>query len=196
MKKFFGLLAACLLASASSMAAWQYGDALTLVEKGRTSGSLVVNSTSNLTLNFISTGVNAGNLSDITKWNTLTVQATGADGQVRSTDFAIGGSTLNIGTVNAGETLEFILSGPLSAASSEFDHFWGTGWDNASGSYEYLVFGVNYDANGRQYSTFALQVQDGGSPSGQPLPGVLAVLLCGGGALGAWRLRNRRKKGA
>lgn len=198
-KKVFAFIVG-LFCAAQLMAAYQYGDCVILNEKA---GSLVVGTTANLTLTFSPQGENLGTgnktkAGDMLQWDTLTVVATDANGVERQNTVAINGLTVDVGVVNAGETLKFLLSGPMDQGVYTFDHFWGNGWDSKTNAYNNLVFGGNYGKNGSKYSVFGFQVTGSAvpssdtDPSGQPLPGVLAVLLCGGGVLGAWGLKKRK----
>ncbi len=179
MKRALAILGIFLCAASSLTAAYQYGDYVTLED-----GKLIADTSSHLTLKFIS--------AEITKWSTLTVQITDTQGSSSARDVAITGTSLDIGNVNPGDVMKFYLSGALSPTSS-FDHFWGEGWDSKAKTYENLVFGVNYGPYDSQYASYQFQV-DGSPipPSGQPLPGVLSLLLCGGGVLGAWYWKARK----
>jgi len=178
--KYTLILLGCLFLANVSMAAYQYGDYLAV--KGH---SLYALSTSDLTLNF---------MSNISNWDTLTVQATDAAGNVTNNTVAITGQSVNIGTVNAGDSLKFFLTSnsPVIGTAEEHWSAWGSGWDTSTASYEYLHFGANYGPWGSQYVTTTFQVEGSAAPTGQPLPGIWATLLIGGASLGAFTIRKRK----
>lgn len=63
----------------------------------------------------------------------------------------------------------------------------------------FTVAGGNFGSNGTQeYYVFKVSTANTGNkaPSGQPLPGVLAVLAIGGAAFGLKKLRDRKKAAA
>ena len=178
--KFLMIILGCMFLANVSMASYQYGDYLAL--RGN---SLYATTNSDLKLDF---------LSNISNWNTLTVQATDVLGNVTSRTVAITGQSVNIGTVKAGDNLKFFLASNSHAIGTAEENWkaWGDGWDTSANTYEYLHFGANYGPWGSQYVTTTFKVDGGATPSGQPLPGVLASLLIGGASLGAFALRRRK----
>lgn len=172
------IAAGCFLAVNSLMAAYQYGDFIEL--RG---SSLYALSDSNINLNF---------LSNISNWNTLTVQATDTLGNVTTNTVQITGQSVNIGNVQTGDNLKFFLTSNSATQGTANINWraWGSGWDVAASTYEYLHFGANYGRWGSRYVSTTFKVDGTPSPTGQPLPGALAALLVGGAGVFA----IRRKK--
>ncbi len=173
------------------MGAYQYGD---YVYFDQSHGNrLNVVKSGSLTLNFTPALPSYGY--NITDWNTLTVKATNSDGSVTSRTVNITGSSVNIGNVMQGSSLQFYLSG--QQGSTVASNFWGSGWDTSAGqygSYEYLHFGGNYGANNSGYMNQQFQVQGAPASGGQPLPGVALSLILGGISL--WAIKRKKAKSA
>lgn len=173
------------------MAAYQYGD---YVYYDQSNGNkLRVVKDGSLTLNFSPAFPAYGY--NITDWDTLTVKATNTNGSVSTRTVGIGGSSVDIGQVMQGDSLEFYLTGKQGSTVSS--DFWGSGWDTSAGtygSYDYLHFGSNYGVNNSKYMNQRFQVEGGPAPSGQPLPGVAISLLLGG--IGIYAARRRKAKAA
>lgn len=165
----------------SAFAAYQYDNIFQVSDQ-----KLKVVQDANVVLNFHTA---AWHTDSITNWDSITVVS--SSGQKNT--FAINGSSVDIGKVVQGDTLEFWLSKDGNDFY-EFDHFWTNDWDHATGTPDYFGFGGNWGANGSNYSSFEFQVGEGSAPSGQPLPGVFAVLLIGGASGGVWTLRKKRSK--
>ena len=63
----------------------------------------------------------------------------------------------------------------------------------------FIVAGGNFGSNGTQeYYVFKVNAKNasGNTPSGQPLPGILAVLAVGGAVYGVRKIRNAKKEEA
>lgn len=186
MKKFMMIVAGCFLAVNSLMAAYQYGD---FIGVDNWTQSLYALSDSNLTLNFVS---------NISNWNTLTVQATDTLGNVTTNTVEITGQSVNIGDVKTGDNLKFFLTSNSSAHGTADINWtaWGSGWDVAEWTYEYLHFGANYGKWGSRYVATTFTVDGSAAPTGQPLPGALAALLVGGAGAGAFAIRRKKTASA
>ncbi len=82
--------------------------------------------------------------------------------------------------VKEGDSLYFMLNSSLqSAAFTQVDG-------------DYVVHFDPTDVGGKTITISNLKASGGGAPSGQPLPGLLAILLVGGAGAGALKLRKRR----
>lgn len=99
-------------------------------------------------------------------------------------------STIDLGIFSEGDTIRFVKGAnglaygleDKTAASSDFKASY-----NVSEYTQIDLSGMNYDGSvDVLFSTASV-----GAPSGQPLPGVLATLLIGGGLFGAGKLRRR-----
>lgn len=192
MKKFLIVAIGLFLTANSLLAAYQYDNYLTLTGNG-----YLVGQDSNLTLNVISW--NDWKTSAITDWQGLIVEATDASGNVTTNTVAITGNSINIGNVNAGDTLKFYLTGTQGTTNTGGYGNWGSGWDTSVGTYEYVYFAGNYmDASSStsNYISVAFQITGGPAtgpaPTGQPLPGALAALLVGGAGAGAFAFRRKK----
>lgn len=117
-----------------------------------------------------------------------------ADGTTRSETFNladVNGKQFEFGNFTAGEKVGFFVV-KNGVVTTDFE------LSGHSDAQSLLSF---YTASGKVYTSFRIQVAageytgktDGNAPSGQPLPGVLAAVLIGGGAIGAMRLRRRRR---
>lgn len=185
MKKVLTLLVGLLL-TGTSFGAYQYSEYVGLSANPQ---YLTVNKTGNVTLNFQDDRVS--------KWDTL-VLTTVTNGVASVSEISVGNKTANLGTLQEGSLVTFVFKN--SQYTSNTNKFsgsdWGYGgeWPNASGVY---VFHNNFGQWGTdQYEAYRFTI--GGSdpapaPVGQPLPGALAALLIGGGAVGAFGLRKRMK---
>lgn len=168
-------------------AAFQYDNYIDFTTGDAT--GLKVAKDANLTLKFTS-GVQG--------WTSLTVQAVQADGSMREHTVDIKDGAANIGDVRQGETLKFVFTNEKGQSTNvDMSKFWGSSWDVAAGMHDGLVFGGNYGQWNSQYAMIGFQI-DGSpitpNPSGQPLPGVLAALLVGGGLAGSRLLLKRRAR--
>ena len=143
-----------------------------------------------------------GNYNDVTltftglgnSWKTLTVEATDALGNVTTNTVAITGDSVNIGSISAGSDLKFYLSDASTVQGTANVNWkgWGSGWDTAADTYEYLHFGANYGKWDNKYVTTTFKVDGTAAPTGQPLPGALAALLVGGAGAGAFAVRRKK----
>lgn len=106
-----------------------------------------------------------------------------ADGSYRNQTFSIAdaqGKKFDFGDFAAGEEIKlYVVKG-----DNVFSDF------SLSDKNGELVDVEFFDRNGKTETKFKFHV-DGGAPSGQPLPGVIAALLLGGGALGARRFLKK-----
>lgn len=192
MKKFLIVAIGLFLTANSLLAAYQYGNYLTLTGNG-----FLVGQDSNLTLNVVSW--NDWRTSAITDWSNLVVETTDATGNVTTNAVAISGKAINIGNVSAGDKLKFYLSGAQGTTNTGGYGNWGSGWDSSANTYEYVYFAGNYmDASSStsNYISVAFQITGGPAtnpaPTGQPLPGALAALLVGGAGAGAFAIRRKK----
>jgi len=184
MKKFLILAIAlvCFMTGNTLMAAYQYQDII-----GVNGNSLyAMGSYDNVTLNFISS---------IHSWDTLTIEATDTLGNVTTNTVSITGQAVNIGSISTGSDLKFYLAGKPGTADINWKG-WGSGWDVAADTYEYLHFGANYGKWGSKYVTTTFKVDGTPAPTGQPLPGALAALLVGGAGAGAFAIRRKKTAAA
>ncbi len=187
MKKFLIIAIAlvCFMTGNTLMAAYQYQDII-----GVNGNSLyAMGSYDNVTLNFIS---------NIHSWNTLTIEATDTLGNVTSNTVGITGQTVNIGSISAGSDLKFYLTNNsiTNGTASVNWKGWGSGWDVAADTYEYIHFGANYGKWDNKYVTTTFKVDGTPAPTGQPLPGALAALLVGGAGAGAFAIRRKKTAAA
>lgn len=192
MKKFLIVAIGLFLTANSLLAAYQYDNYLTLTGNGYRVGQ-----DSNLTLNIIKW--TDSNTSAITDWQGLIVEATDASGHVTTNTVAITGNSINIGNVNAGDTLKFYLTGTQGTTNTGGYGNWGDGWDTSVRTYEYVYFAGNYmdaQSSTSNYISVAFQITGGPAtgpaPTGQPLPGALAALLAGGAGAGAFAFRRKK----
>lgn len=187
MKKFLILAIAlvCFMTGNTLMAAYQYQDIIGL----NGNSMYAMGSYDNVTLNFIS---------NISNWATLTIEATDALGNVTSNTVNITGQAVNIGSISAGSDLKFYLTNnsPTQGTADINWKGWGSDWDVAADTYEYLHFGANYGKWGSQYVTTTFKVDGTPAPTGQPLPGALAALLVGGAGAGAFAIRRKKTAAA
>jgi len=183
MKKFLAIAFGCFLAANSLMAAYQYGDFIGLNDSTKT--LYAMSNSNNVTLTFSS---------NISNWDSLTVQATDALGNISTNTVAITGQAVNIGSINAGDDLKFFLTNNSMVQGTADVNWtaWGSDWDTAADTYEYLHFGANYGKWNSKYVTTTFKVEGTPAPSGQPLPGVLATLLIGGASAGAFAIRKKK----
>jgi hypothetical protein len=128
--------------------------------------------------------------------DSLIVEATDLQGNTTTRTIAITGKTIDIGTVNEGDTLQFYLTGSQGTNNTVGVSVWTSG-----GAREVLHFAGNYPGEGSSttnYISVAFKIDGtpvtGGetAPTGQPLPGVLATLLVGG--VGRGRLCHPEKE--
>ncbi len=102
--------------------------------------------------------------------------------------------------LNAGETIGFwIQSNGVTYSSvsglSGYTYNRNTFGGGDSGNGKVYNFGTWYKENNMSYAYEQSLLVDV-APSGQPLPGVLATLLIGGGCIGAFSLRKKQNAGA
>lgn len=182
MKKFLiiAIALACFMVGNTLMAAYQYEDIIGLDKDAKT--LYAMGKYDNVTLTF-------SGLSN--SWKTLTVEATDTMGKVTTNTVAITGQTVNIGSISTGSDLKFYLAGKPGTADVNWTA-WGSDWDVAADTYEYLHFGANYGKWGSKYVTTTFKVDGTPAPTGQPLPGALAALLVGGAGAGAFAIRRKK----
>ncbi len=159
-------------------AAYQYGDYVNFNGK-----SLTVTKSGNLTMNFFS---------PVDQWNSVTVQVTDRLGNVTNKTAQINGNQVSLGDFKEGDSLKFFLDGAQGSTTNA--QMWGSGWDQATGQYEYFYIAGNYGQWGQNYIKLPTQITGGPSnpgPVGQPLPGVLTSLALGGVGYTVWR-RHRK----
>ncbi|MPM91022.1 hypothetical protein SDC9_138147 [bioreactor metagenome] len=184
MKKVFALLFGLFLVS-TSYGAYQYNEYVGLSSNPE---YLSVNKSGNVTLSFES--------DSMLKWNTL-VLTTVTDGVATVSEIGVTGKDVNLGNLKEGSLVTFVFKNSQYTSSlnkfSGLDWGYNSEWPDASGVY---VFHNNFGQWGTdQYEQYRFTVggSDSPAPVGQPLPGALAALLVGGGAVGAFSLRKRMK---
>lgn len=187
MKKFLIITIAlvCFVTGNTLMAAYQYQDII-----GVSGNSLyAMGSYDNVTLNFTSLSNN---------WKALIVEATDTEGNVTTSTATIAGDSVNIGSINSGSDLKFYLSDASSVQGIADINWkgWGSGWDAAADTYEYLHFGANYGNWGNKYVKTTFKITGTAAPTGQPLPGALAALLFGGAGAGVFSIRRKKTAAA
>ena len=185
MKKVLTLLFGLLL-TGTSFGAYQYNEYAGLSSDP---AYLSVNKSGDITLNFQNDSV--------LKWNTMLL-TTVTDGVATTREITVDSKDISLGSLKESSLATFVFKNDLYTSNSS--HFWGSDWaygaewPNASGVY---VFGNNFGQWGTdQYEEYRFTIGGSGeapAPVGQPLPGVLAALLFGGGALGLNRFRKRKK---
>lgn len=189
MKKFLAFAFGFFLLGNTLMAAYQYSDIIGLNDSSHT--LYAMSNSDNVTLTFYS---------NISNWDTLTVQATDANGNVTTNTVNITGSTVNIGSIRAGDDLKFYLTNNSTVQGTANVNWsaWGSGWDTAANTYEYLHFGANYGKwdNKSVVTQFKVNGTPAPTPTGQPLPGALAALLIGGASAGAFAIRRKKTSAA
>ncbi len=134
-------------------------------------------------------------------YNVFGYQVVSADGSTRTVEMPTAnanGKKFDLGSFNTGDTVSFFVvkNGEYSTdfqltKTDGNNHFnlevWGANWSGAT------VFEIKI--NGGEAIAFNPADPSGGgtSPTGQPLPGILASLLIGGSVLGIAR-RARKKQ--
>lgn len=187
MKKFLILAIAlvCFVTGNTLMAAYQYQDII-----GVNGNSLyAMGNYDNVTLTF-------SGLSN--SWKNVIVEATDTMGNVTTSTATITGDSVNIGKISSGSNLKFYLSDASTVQGIADTNWrgWGSGWDVAADTYEYLHFGANYGKWGSKYVETTFKVDGTAAPTGQPLPGALAALLVGGAGAGAFAIRRKKTAAA
>lgn len=191
MKKLFCALMAC-SAVFAAQAAYQYNI------KGN-QGWLTFDSTTTLTLGLGRSGKDNDHVNFIDRgkgvqdygWYNLDTGKSGSFGNGVSATFT---KDDRIGLYVKDETGNVFLTSKKPKGYREKNVIWGKtrvfdgninlagGNFGSNGTHEYYVFKVNTSGS------------SGKAPSGQPLPGVIAVLALGGAAFGIHKLRSRKKK--